>query len=137
MNIESLMLEVSDIINALAGQFNYLSATDTSKMSLLEKLEVNQRLHVLKGEIRAYRFVLGLCRDKTTRGVDFTEAIKQLHFKTGRKAKMIGKDVVISFAKRKDRGSDLVVEDSAGNSIDRSLIELLNARWRIKEGCRE
>lgn len=67
------------------------------------------------------------------RGVDFTEAVKQLHYKKIKKAKMIGRDVVIYIRDREGRGSYLVVEDSEGNSIDVSLSELINARWSIKE----
>lgn len=67
------------------------------------------------------------------RGVDFDEAVKRLHFKKIKKAKMIGRDVVIYIRDREERGSVLVVEDSAGESVDVSLSELINARWSIKE----
>jgi hypothetical protein len=63
MNIESLTLNVCEVLNAHVKQFKELSEIDTSKMSLSEKLEITQRLCILNGAIVAYRHVFGLCRD--------------------------------------------------------------------------
>lgn len=63
MNIESLTLNVCDMLNAHVKQFRELSEVDMSKMSLSARLEINQRLCVLNGAIVAYRYVFNLCRD--------------------------------------------------------------------------
>lgn len=68
MNIESLMLNVCELLKSHKKRFNKLSAVDTFEMPLSEKLRITQLLCTLNGAIIAYEHVLDLCEDRTMKG---------------------------------------------------------------------
>jgi hypothetical protein len=63
MNIESLIINVSLLLNSKAKMFKDLSLKDTSQTSLTEKQETLKEMLVLHGAIVAYDTVLALCKD--------------------------------------------------------------------------
>ena len=68
MNIESLTLNVCEVLNEHRKQFNKLSERDTRMAPFSEKQKVYRDLCVLHGAIKAYEFVLTLCEGRTMGG---------------------------------------------------------------------
>lgn len=62
LNLESVMLNVSECRDSHAKAFKELSLKDTSQMSLSEKQENLKKMLVLHGAITAYDYVLSLLR---------------------------------------------------------------------------